>query len=136
MGKKIRTYITDQGELKSNKMREWLKSRRTEQLFTARYTSAHIGHIECMHRTLMAKAWTMRIYADCPLYLWDEFYLTAVHLHSKTLTLSLPGGITPSEKYHGHKPNYSYMHEIGCRIFVLIQNKHNPKIFNQSLECI
>jgi hypothetical protein len=28
------------------------------------------------------------------------------------------------------------MREIGCRVFVLIQNKHNPKVFDRSLECI
>ena len=67
---------------------------------------------------------------------WDEFYLTAAHLHSKTLTRSLEGGITPWEKYHGHKPDYSYMREIGCRVFVLIQNKHNPKVYDCSLGCI
>lgn len=84
----------------------------------------------------MAKARTMRIYANCPPYLWDEFYLTAVHLHSKTLTRSLEGGITPWEKYHGCKQDYSYMREIGCRIFVLIQSKHNPKVYDRSLECV
>ena len=76
-GQKVGTYITDQGELKSEKMKEWLQSRGIEQCFTAPYASAHIGRVERMHRTLMAKARTMRIYADCPPYLWDEFYLTA-----------------------------------------------------------
>jgi len=133
---KIGTYITDQGELKCNKMEEWLKSHGIEQRFTAPYTSAHIGRIEHMHWTLMAKAQTMHIYEDCPPYLWDKFYLMAAHLHSKTLTHSLPGGITPWEKFHGRKPDYSYMHEIGCRVFVLIPNKHNPKVFDRSLECI
>ena len=129
-GKKVGTYITDQGELKSDEMRDWLKSCGIKQLFTVPYTSLHIGRIERMHRTLMVKACTMRIYADCSPYLWDEFYLSAAHLHSKTLTCSLPGGITPWEKYHGRKPDYSYMHEIGCHVFVLIQNKHNPKVFD------
>ena len=135
-GQKVGTYITDQGELKSEKMKEWLQSQGIEQRFTAPYTSAHIGRVERMHRTLMAKARTMRIYADCPPYLCDEFYLTAAHLHSKTLMRSLPGGITPWEKFHGRKPDYSYMREIGCRVFVLIQNKHNPKVFDHSLECV
>ena len=129
-GKKVGTYITDQGELKSDEMRDWLKSCGIKQLFTVPYTSLHIGRIERMHRTLMVKACTMCIYANCSPYLWDEFYLSAAHLHSKTLTCSLPGGITPWEKYHGHKPDYSYMHEIGCHVFVLIQNKHNPKVFD------
>ena len=117
-------------------MREWLKSCGTDQHFTAPYTSAHIGQVERMHRTLMAKARTMRIYAGCPPYLWDEFYLTAAHLHSKTLTRSLEGGITPWEKYHGCKLGYSYMRKIGCCVFVLIQNKHNPKVYDRSLKCI
>ena len=135
-GLKVGTYITDQGELKSGKMEAWLKSCGTDQRFTAPYTSAHIGRVERMHRTLMAKARTMRIYANCPPYLWDEFYLTAAHLHSKTLTRSLSDGKTPWEKYHGRKPDYSYMREIGCRVFVLIQSKHNPKVYERSLECV
>ena len=82
-GLKVRTYITDQGELKSGKMETWLKSHGTDQRFTAPYTSAHIGRVERMDRTLMVKAHNMCIYANCPPYLWDEFYLTAAHLHSK-----------------------------------------------------
>ena len=45
-GLKVGTYITDNGELKSNTMCNWLESRGTNQLFTAPYTSAHIGHVE------------------------------------------------------------------------------------------
>ena len=62
-GLKVGMYIMDNGELKSNNMREWLTSRGTNQLFTAPYTSAHNGRVECMHCMLMAKAWTMWIYA-------------------------------------------------------------------------
>ena len=40
---KVGMYITDQGELKSDKMREWLKSHGTDQCFTSPYTSSHIG---------------------------------------------------------------------------------------------
>ena len=29
-----------------------------------------------------------------------------------------------------------YIREIGCSVFVFIQNKHNPKIYERSLECI
>ena len=96
---KVGTYITDNGELKSDKMHEWLASRGTNQLFTAPYTSAHNGCMECMHHTLMAKAWTMRLYAKCLPYMWDEFYLTASHLQDKTTTCSLQG-TTPYEKWY------------------------------------
>ena len=131
----VGTYRVDNGELKSKKMEAWLKSRGVQQNFTAPYTSAHIGHIERMHRTLMAKARTMRIYAGCLPELWDEFYVTANHLQDKMTTHSLPG-TTPWQEYYGRKPDYSYMREIGCKAFALIQNKHNPKLYGRSLECI
>lgn len=117
-------------------MREWLASRGANQLFTAPYTSAHNGRVERMHRTLTAKARTMRIYAKRPPNMWDEFYLTASHFQNKTTTRSLNGTTLPWEKWYERKPDYSYMREIGCRVFVLIQNKHNPKIYDRSLECV
>jgi len=43
---------------------------------------------------------------------------------------------TPWQEYYGRKPDYSYMREIGCKAFALIQNKHNPKLYGRSLECI
>jgi len=98
-GLKVGTYITDNRELKSNNMCDWLASRGTNQLFMAPYTSAHNGRIERMHCTLMAKARTMCIYAKCPPNMWDEFYLPASHLQNKTMTGSLQG-MTPWEKWH------------------------------------
>jgi hypothetical protein len=83
----------------------------------------------------MEKARTMRIYSKLPPFLWDEFYLTASHLHVKTTTRTLKSK-TPYEMWYGRKPDYSYMREIGCRAFVLIQNKHNPKIYERSIECV
>ena len=43
---------------------------------------------------------------------------------------------TPYELWKGRKPDYSYMREIGCRAFILIQNRHNPKLFERSIECV
>ena len=134
-GLKVGTYNVDNGELKSEEVKLWLESRGTQLRFTAPYTSAHNGRVERMHRTLMGKARTMRLYADLPANLWDELYLTASHLHAKTPTRSLKE-ITPFELWHGRKPDYSYMREIGCKAFVLIQNRHNPKIYGRSVECV
>jgi hypothetical protein len=132
---KVGLYRTDNGELKSDQMADWLASRGIAHQYTAPHTSAHIGRVERMHRTLMAKARTMRIYADLPSFLWDKLYLTASHLHAKTTTRSL-GGKTAWELWFGKKPNYSYMREIGCRAFVLILNRNNPKIYERSIECV
>ncbi|GLB45783.1 hypothetical protein LshimejAT787_2900110 [Lyophyllum shimeji] len=96
-GSKVGVYRTGfDGELKSHQMDRWLQSRGTEQQHGAPYTSAHIGRVERMHRTLMAKARTMRIAAGCPPNLWDEFYLTAAHLHEKPLPS--PSMESPSTK--------------------------------------
>lgn len=87
-----------------------------------------------MHCTLMGKARTMRLYAKLPPKLWDEFYLTAAHLHARTTSRPLKGKV-PFEIWYGKKPD-SYLREIGCRAFVLIQNSHNPKIYARSIECV
>ena len=73
----------------------------------------------------------MQIDARLPPYLWDEFYLTASHLHTRSLK-----GCTPWELWFERKPDYSYLHEIGCRAFILIPKKDNPKIFECSIECV
>jgi hypothetical protein len=83
----------------------------------------------------MAKACTMQLYANLPTYLWDKLYLTAVHIHARTTTHSLKG-VTPWELWHGCKPDYSYMHKIGCCAFVLIPDKHNPKILEWVIEFV
>ena len=83
--------------------------------------------IERMHRTLLGKARTMQLYTDLLPNLWDELYLTSSHLHAK---IHLTANVTPFEKWHDRKPDYSYMREIGCKSFILFKkSSHNPKIF-------
>ena len=65
-GLRVGMYRTDHGELKSDDMASWLASRGTDHQYTAPDTSAHIGCVERMHRTLMGKARTMRLYANHP----------------------------------------------------------------------
>ena len=55
-GLTIGTYIFDNGELKSNKMLEWLQSKGTSVHLTAPYSSAQNGRVKQLHCTLMAKA--------------------------------------------------------------------------------
>jgi len=135
-GFEVGVYRMDCGELKSNKMKEWLELKGTKQEFTAPYTSAHCGRVERRHRTLMGKANAMHIYTDCPDNLWDKFYLMASYLDEQTPTASLKDGITPYEAYYNRRPDYGRLREIGCRAFVLILSRHNPKIYDRSIECI
>ncbi|KAJ3494947.1 hypothetical protein NLJ89_g10707 [Agrocybe chaxingu] len=83
----------------------------------------------------MGKARSMRAYAKLPPPLWDEMYLTATHTHVRTGTSTLEDA-TPFEKWYGRKPDISYLCEIGCRAFVLILSRHNPKLYERSIEYV
>lgn len=122
------------GELNGTQMQAWLESRGMENEHSAPHTSAHIRKVKQMHRTLMRKARAIRIDAKCLEFLWDEFYMTAAHLHMKTPTKSL-NGKTPYKMWFECKPDYFYMHKIGCHAFVLIPT-HNPKIQLRSIETV
>lgn len=98
------------------------------------YMLIHLGHIEQMHRTLIEKSIAIRIYVKCSAFLWNEFYLTATHLHGKT-KMSAVKDVTSDELWYGKKPNYSYICEIGCQVFILVLGKHNSKIYEMSIEC-
>lgn len=103
--------------------------------FTAPYTSAQNGRIERLHRTLMGKAHTMHSTCNVLVNHWDEFVLTACYLSNCT-PVSLQAGHTPYECWYGTKPNLSHLHKVSCHTFVLIQNRHNPKVYNHSVEYI
>lgn len=105
--------ISHDGELNGTEHKEWYRKRGITLEVGAPYTSAHMGRVEHMHRTLTGKARTMRLAAGCPPCLWDEFYLTAAHLHGKTRTSAVQD-VTPDELWYERKPNYSYIREIGC----------------------
>lgn len=94
-----------------------------------------MGHVKRMHWTLHGKARTIKIAAKCPDSLWNEFYMTATHLHAKMPTRSLKGK-APFELWPKQVPDYSYMQKIECCAFVMILNQHNSKLNAQGIECM
>src|SRR5882762_2116861 len=131
-GKKVGSFNIDNGELKSIEFVEFCASRGIKTRWTAPSTSAQNGRVERFHYTQFNSARTMRAAAQLPPNRWDEFIIMATYLRMRTATKSL-NNITPFEAYHRHRPDISHLREIGCCAFVLILNKHNPKIF-QHLE--
>src|ERR1700676_4493919 len=77
----------------------------------------------------------MQLSAGLPPNRWDEMIVTTAYLRIRVPTKSLKK-MTPFEAYHKMKPNVSHLREIGSRAFVLILNKHNPKIFQRLEECV
>lgn len=135
LGHSVGMFRLDNGELKSKEFRDWCASRGIRIQWTAPHTSAHNGRCERLHLALFNSARTMRLQTGLPANRWDEFILTANYLRVRVPTKAL-NNITPYEALYGHKPNLSHLREIGSRAFVLILNKHNPKIFQRSEEFV
>jgi transposase InsO family protein len=135
-GQRLKAIQIDNGELKSEDFDDWAAHHGIEIRYTAPYSSAQNGKIERTHHTLDNCARAMRIAADLPETLWGEFVKTASYLHNYKLTKALPNGVTPYEARKGKKPDVSHLREIGCKAFVLIQNRHITKIEPRSIECI
>ena len=117
-GELLKILVSDNGELVSKSMEDWCQLHGVNHQRTAPYTSAHNGRAECLHRTILGKARTMRIACNAPGFLWDKFCATAAYL--TTLTAATANlGRTPYELWFGHKPSLSHLREIGCRAFAL-----------------
>ena len=129
-GDKLRVLVTDNGELVSKSMETFCASEGIDHQRTAPYTSAQNGRAERLHRTILAKARTMRIACNAPGFLWDEFCSTAAYL--TTLTAATANlGHTPYELWFGRKPSLSHLREIGCHAFAL-QMPLPSKIYSRS----
>jgi hypothetical protein len=123
----------DNGKLKSDKFEKFCSSQGISIKYTAPYTSAHNGRVECMHRTLMAKARTMMADNNLPSNQWDELYITAAYLHICTPSSTIPK--TLYEMFWNKKPDLSHLWEISARAFVFKQTDR-LKSGDQSFECV
>lgn len=135
-GHKLGIVCTDGGgEFSGTEYESALRREGVKHQMTAPYTSAHNGRSECLHRTIMGRVRAMRLDAKLPPNLWGECAIAAFYLAQRTPTRTLKGK-TPYEAFFGKKPRLSHLREYGCRAFVLIQSRTNPKIYQHSEECI
>ena len=131
---RLKSFVTDNGELCSAQIRQWCQQKGILHLLTAPYTSAHNGRAERLHCTLMDRARAMRSQCNSPIDMWDEFCATAAYLTNFTCTTT-NNDKTPYELWYEHEPSLNHIREIGCRAFALIPT-HNPKINYRSSPCI
>jgi hypothetical protein len=135
VGYSLGTLRIDNRELKSLGFETFCASNGITLQYTAPHTSAENGKVEQMHGTLMGRARAIREAANLPPTLWGECMLTAAFLANYLPTRSLPRGKTPFELWHGCKPDVSFLREVSCTAYALIQNAHNPKILGRSIKC-
>nr|GEU37741.1 hypothetical protein [Tanacetum cinerariifolium] len=71
------------------------------------------GVVERRNRTLIEVARTMLIYAQAPLFLWDEAVTTACYTQNRSI-VRLRHGKTPYELLHNKLPDLSFFHVFGA----------------------
>ena len=79
-GEKIGIICIDVGELDSKAMELWCNEKGYTLKFTAPHTSAHIGHVERMHQTIMNRMRAMRVQTNLPANCWNKLAMTASYL--------------------------------------------------------
>jgi hypothetical protein len=135
-GVRPRIYTTDMGgEFSSAQLKAWFASHGTVHRTTAPHSSAQNGRVERLNRTLSGRMRAMLTAGHLPDYLWSVCMETAAIL-AAVMPTTANKGRTPHKDYHQSKPNVSHLREIGCRAFVLVEDRHLPKLYNRSIECI
>nr|GEW95746.1 retrovirus-related Pol polyprotein from transposon TNT 1-94 [Tanacetum cinerariifolium] len=71
------------------------------------------GVVERCNRTLIEAARTMLIYAQAPLFLWEEAMATACFTQNRSI-IRLRHGKTPYELLHSKLPDLSFFHVFGA----------------------
>jgi len=127
------TIISDNGEFKSNRVKEFLSMHGVRQLFTCPYTPEHNGLIERLWRTLHTMASTMlnekRVRPD----LWEEAHRTANYLYNRIppSTVSSHGLISPYQLFYGGSPpTLSHIRMFGSKAFIHKTDTEMSKSFD------
>ena len=114
-------------EQRSREVDAWLTASGIRSEPTAAYSSAMNGAAERAIQTDAAVARTLRIAAHLPKPLYAELFRTASFLHQYTPSRlnddDAAAGMTPYERFHGKKPDVSFLRTIGCVAYVHV---HKP----------
>jgi transposase InsO family protein len=109
----LRSFVTDNGELASLQIQKWCEDKGILHLLMAPYTSAHNGHAERLHWTLLDKARAMMSACKSPTNMWDEFCATAAYLGwSKRRHTASEFGVWSWWLVRREAPPYRFVHSI------------------------
>ncbi|KAL3677965.1 hypothetical protein R1sor_020921 [Riccia sorocarpa] len=135
-GAKIKTLWTDRGgEYLSNAFKAYCLQESLHRQLTVAYSSYQNGVAEHKHRTLMDRARSMALSCKVPGFLWGETIATANFLVNVSPTVS-NNGLTPEERFTGHKPDLSRLRTFGCRAYVHPLGAKLDKLQPRAVRCI
>lgn len=86
----------------------------------------HNGRVERKHKFLLETAWSIRLHAGLPKYLWGKCILSAIHLINFLPSVVI-NWMTPYERLMKIKPKYEHLRVIGCLCYGTKNNNKGDK---------
>ena len=130
--KKIKQFCIDRGgEFSNGKFKHFLNVEGISVHPSAPHTHQQNGRAECLNRTLMDKAESLRHAACIPVSWWEFAYKTAAFVYNCTPMKRL-NWKSPNEVFNNKQPDVSYFRVFGYSAYVFIpkdrrKNKLSPK---------
>ena len=90
---------------------------------------------ECMNKTIMKCARSMRLHVGFPLHMWVKDVNTTVYLINRGPYTPLGCGIL-EKAWIGKKLSYSFLKTFGCEAFAHIDSKNRTKMEAKSKKCV
>ena len=119
----------------SNEFEDYYSTNGIHRQKTIPRTLQENGVAECMNRTIMEHARSMRLHVGLPLQMWAEAINTIVYLINRGPSTSLGCGIL-EEAWTGKKVSYSFLKTFGCEAFAHIDSKNRTKLEAKSKKCV
>ena len=101
------------GEYKSKAFDKMLKDRGIKNLQSIPYAHQKNGRAECIIRTLMEKAESMRLQASLPQSWWEFSVEHAAHVYNQTPLCCLDWQ-TPYQLLNNERPSVEYLWVLSC----------------------
>ena len=118
----VMTVVSDNGEFKSNAMREFCLSVGVKQNFTCPYTPEHNAPIERLFRTLDMMTNAMMVEKKMKPELWEYVHEASAYLYNRLprRDTAHEGFKSPEELFTGVKPSLAHVRVIGSKAIVHI----------------
>ena len=110
------------GEFNNDDFLEILRKTGIQYELAPPYSQHKNGVSERMIQTINTKARCMLLDVELDVKFWAEAVRTAIYLHRRTPTASLPSSKSPFEMLYGTKPSLYHLRRFGCTVY-----RHIPK---------
>jgi hypothetical protein len=93
------------------------------------------GAVERKHCHIVEVGLALLSHASMPLKYWDEAFLTTTYLINR-LPSKVVDNLTPLERLHNQKPDYSALHTFGCACWPYLCPYNSHKLQFRSKQCV